>query len=75
MRPQCETVAWRPVAARLLRVAEGMDLIVTGKLTTYGAQSRYQLQVESLELAGEGALLAALEQLKQRLKERTVRRR
>ena len=63
-----ETVAWRPVASQLLRVAEGMDLIITGKLTTYGAQSRYQLQVESLELAGEGALLAALEQLKQRLK-------
>ena len=40
---------------------DGMEVVVTGKLTTYAARSKYQLIIESMELAGEGArLLVAL---------------
>ena len=61
-RAVIDAVAWKGVAARIpFDVAEGMELIATGKLTTYGGQSKYQLVIESLELAGEGALLKLLE--------------
>ncbi|MDC0462367.1 exodeoxyribonuclease VII large subunit [Alphaproteobacteria bacterium] len=48
---------------------EGMDVICTGKLTTFSGQSRYQLIVSQIEFAGEGALLKQLEALRQRLQE------
>jgi exodeoxyribonuclease VII large subunit len=46
---------------------QGLEVIVTGKITTYPARSSYQLVIESLEPAGVGALLAQLERLKARL--------
>ena len=61
-------VIWRPSVARLkLRPESGMEVVVTGKLTTYAGRSNYQLIVEQVELAGLGALMALLEERKKRL--------
>ncbi len=49
------------------RPEQGLEVIVTGKITTYPAGSRYQIVIDSLEPAGIGALLAQLERLKARL--------
>ncbi len=47
----------------------GLEVIVTGKITSYPARSSYQIVIESMEAAGAGALLAQLERLKVRLRE------
>lgn len=61
-------VIWRGQAARLaIQPEQGMEVVATGKLTTFPGQSRYQIVIESLEPAGEGALLAQLEKLKKKL--------
>ena len=58
-------VMWKGVASRLnFRPEDGLDVIVTGKLTTYPARSGYQIVAESIELAGEGALMQLFEKLK-----------
>ena len=44
-----------------------MEVIATGKLTTYAGSSRYQIIVDRLELAGEGALLKLLEDRRKKL--------
>lgn len=55
-------VSWKGQAARLSqRPEEGMEVIATGRLTTFPGQSKYQLIVEDLEPAGTGALMAMLE--------------
>ena len=60
-----DAVCWRGVLARLSHKPEaGMEVIVTGKLTTYPGSSKYQLVIESLEPAGIGALMAMLEKRK-----------
>jgi exodeoxyribonuclease VII large subunit len=46
---------------------EGLEVIVTGKLSTFGPQSKYNLNVDSIEVAGEGALMAMLEKRKKAL--------
>ena len=62
------SVAWRGTAGRLgLAPEDGMDVIATGRLTTYPGRSQYQLVIERLELAGEGALLKLLEERKKKL--------
>ncbi|BDI59862.1 exodeoxyribonuclease 7 large subunit [Qipengyuania nanhaisediminis] len=61
-------VMWRGSTNRLAFVPEdGLEVIVTGKLTTYAGRSKYQIVIESLEIAGEGALLALLEKTRARL--------
>ncbi len=61
-------VMWKGGAARLaFQPADGVEVIATGKLTTYPGRSNYQIVIESMEIAGEGALLALLEKLKARL--------
>jgi exodeoxyribonuclease VII large subunit len=61
-------VMWKGSAARLAFVPQdGVEVIATGKLTTYPGRSKYQIVIESMEVAGEGALLALLEKLKARL--------
>ncbi|MDH3581590.1 MAG: exodeoxyribonuclease VII large subunit [Hyphomicrobiales bacterium] len=61
-------VIWRGQAGRLkVQPEQGMEVIATGKLTTYPGQSRYQIVIEALEPAGVGALLAQLEKLKKKL--------
>ncbi|KAA5605089.1 exodeoxyribonuclease VII large subunit [Roseospira marina] len=61
-------VIWRGTMAKLsLRPEEGLEVVATGRLTTYPGRSSYQIIIESLELAGEGALLKMLEERKRRL--------
>lgn len=63
-----DAVCWKGTLAKLsIRPEEGLDVIVTGRITTYPARSNYQLIIESMELAGEGALLKMLEERKKRL--------
>ncbi|HZV19186.1 MAG TPA: exodeoxyribonuclease VII large subunit [Sphingobium sp.] len=61
-------VMWKGTAGRLAFAPEdGLDVIVTGKLTTYPGRSKYQIVIESMELAGEGALMQLFERLKAKL--------
>ena len=61
-------VAWKGTLPRLgIRIEEGLEVIATGKLTTYAGSSRYQIIVDRLELAGEGALLKLLEDRRKKL--------
>ncbi len=61
-------VMWKGTAQRLsFRAEDGLEVIATGKLTTYPGRSKYQIVIDSLELAGEGALLALLEKTRARL--------
>ncbi|NRP12761.1 MULTISPECIES: exodeoxyribonuclease VII large subunit [unclassified Aliiroseovarius] len=59
---------WKGQAARLsVQPEEGMEVIVTGKLTAFGAQSKYNMNVDEVVVAGEGALMAMLEKRKKKL--------
>jgi exodeoxyribonuclease VII large subunit len=61
-------VMWRGGAQRLsFQPEDGIEVIATGKLTTYPGRSKYQVVIESMEVAGEGALLALLEKTRRRL--------
>jgi len=61
-------VMWRGNAQRLgFAPEDGLEVVASGKLTTYPGRSKYQIVIDSLELAGEGALLALLEKTRQRL--------
>lgn len=61
-------VIWKGTLPRLgLKVEEGMEVIATGKITTYAGSSRYQIIIDRMELAGEGALLKLLEDRRKRL--------
>ncbi|MFN3552495.1 MAG: exodeoxyribonuclease VII large subunit [Novosphingobium meiothermophilum] len=61
-------VMWRGNAQRLnFRPEDGVEVIATGKLTTYPGRSNYQIVIDRMEIAGEGALLALLAKLKARL--------
>ncbi|MGK7652447.1 exodeoxyribonuclease VII large subunit [Roseovarius sp. B08] len=55
-------VIWKGVAGRLaIQPEEGMEVVATGRLTTFPGQSRYQIVIEDLKPAGMGALMAMLE--------------
>ncbi|MCW3837144.1 exodeoxyribonuclease VII large subunit [Sphingomonas canadensis] len=61
-------VIWRGVAGALpFAPQDGIEVIATGKLTTYPGRSKYQIVIERMELAGEGQLMALLEKLKAKL--------
>ena len=61
-------VCWRGTAGRLgLAPEDGMEVVATGRLTTYHARSRYQIVIDAMELAGEGALLKLLEERRKKL--------
>lgn len=61
-------VMWKGGAQRLAFAAQdGVEVIATGKLTTYPGRSKYQIVIDRMELAGEGALMALLEKLKAKL--------
>jgi exodeoxyribonuclease VII large subunit len=63
-----DAVIWRASAGALaFRPEDGAEIIATGKLTTYPGRSKYQIVVERMELAGEGALLALLEKRRKAL--------
>jgi exodeoxyribonuclease VII large subunit len=61
-------VIWRSATARVkLKLEAGLEVVITGRLTTYPGRSQYQIVVETLEPAGLGALMALLEERKRRL--------
>src|SRR5713226_3575762 len=63
-----EAVVWKSAFARMrIKPEEGLEVVVTGRLTTYPGQSKYQIVVETLEPAGLGALMALVEERKKRL--------
>ncbi|MCF8495250.1 MAG: exodeoxyribonuclease VII large subunit, partial [Alphaproteobacteria bacterium] len=63
-----DAVCWKGTLAKLgLRPEEGLEVICTGRITTYPSRSNYQLVIESMELAGQGALLKMLEDRKRKL--------
>jgi len=65
-----DAVCWRGNAGRLAIAPEdGMEVIAVGRITSYPGRSKYQIVVESLELAGEGALLKLLEDRRRKLAE------
>ena len=67
-RAVIDAVMWRGNTQRLpFQPEDGLEVIASGKLTTYPGRSKYQIVVERMELAGEGALLALLEKTRARL--------
>jgi exodeoxyribonuclease VII large subunit len=61
-------VVWKGQASKLqCRPEQGLEVIVTGRITTYPASSKYQIVIETMEPAGVGALLAQLDRLKAKL--------
>ncbi|MCH8950777.1 MAG: exodeoxyribonuclease VII large subunit [Proteobacteria bacterium] len=61
-------VVWKGAAGKLgIQPREGDEVIAEGRLTTFAGQSKYQLVIERLAYAGEGALLARLERLRKAL--------
>jgi exodeoxyribonuclease VII large subunit len=67
-RASIDGVVWKTQVRMLgIRPEQGMEVVVTGKITTYPAGSRYQIVIETMEAAGIGALLAQLERLKAKL--------
>ena len=60
-------VCWRGVANNLpVKIEDGVEVVATGKITTFNGRSSYQLVIEHLEIAGVGALLKLLEERKQK---------
>jgi len=63
-----EAVIWKSALYRMrFKPQEGLEVIATGKLTTYPGASKYQIVIESLEPAGIGALMALMEERKRKL--------
>ena len=63
-----DSVCWRGAAAGLaVQPQDGLEVIATGRLTTYPGRSKYQMIVEAVEIAGEGALLKLLEERRKAL--------
>jgi exodeoxyribonuclease VII large subunit len=63
-----EAVVWKFQHARMrFKPQEGLEVIATGKLTTYPNSSKYQIVIETLEPAGVGALMALMEERKRKL--------
>lgn len=67
-RAVIDGVIWRGQGGRIAFQAEdGLDVVATGRLTTYPGRSKYQIVIEHLELAGQGALMQLLEKRRQAL--------
>jgi exodeoxyribonuclease VII large subunit len=65
-----DAVVWRTTLQRMqLKPEEGLEVIATGRLTTFPGKSTYQIVIETLELAGVGALMALLEARRRKLAE------
>jgi exodeoxyribonuclease VII large subunit len=62
------SVVWRGSWNKLaVKPEQGLEVVCTGRVTTFPGQSKYQIVVEQMELAGLGALMAMLEERKKRL--------
>lgn len=67
-KARIEAVIWRGTVTRLkCKPAEGLEVIATGRVTTYPGSSKYQIVIDMLEPAGIGALMALLEERKKKL--------
>jgi len=67
-KAKIDAVVWRGVWSRLkFKPEEGMEVIATGKVSSFPGSSKYQIVIETLEPAGLGALMAQLEERKRRL--------
>ena len=67
-RARIDAVIWKGTMSRLkFRPEEGMEVIATGKVTTFPGSSKYQIVIETLEPAGAGALMALIEERKRKL--------
>src|ERR1041384_3051165 len=63
-----ESVIWKGVMGRMrVKPEEGLEVIASGKLTTFAGSSKYQIVIDSLEPAGVGALMALLEERRRKL--------
>ncbi|WP_408869669.1 exodeoxyribonuclease VII large subunit [Commensalibacter nepenthis] len=63
-------IIWRFMAAKLkMQLENGIEIVATGKISSYGERSSYQLIVDHVDYAGEGAMLARIEMLRKRLEE------
>ncbi len=61
-------VCWKGIAGRLpFKPEDGLEVVATGKITSYPGRSKYQIVIEWMEPAGEGALMALLEERKRKL--------
>ncbi len=61
-------VIWKGTAARLkIQPEQGLEVVVTGRITTFPGQSKYQIVIETMEPAGAGALMALLEERRKKL--------
>ena len=67
-RARIEAVVWKGTFSKLkFKPEEGMEVIASGKLTTYPGSSKYQIVIDNIEPAGAGALMALLEERRKRL--------
>jgi exodeoxyribonuclease VII large subunit len=67
-RARIDAVIWKGTMGRLkFRPEEGMEVVATGKVTTFPGSSKYQIVIDTLEPAGAGALMALIEERKRRL--------
>jgi exodeoxyribonuclease VII large subunit len=67
-RARIDAVIWKGTFSKLkFRPEEGMEIIATGKVTTFPGSSKYQIVIETLEPAGAGALMALIEERKRKL--------
>ncbi len=67
-RARLDAVVWKGTMGKLkFRPEEGMEIIASGRLTTYPGKSNYQIVIDNIEPAGAGALMALLEERKRRL--------
>ncbi|MGD9922696.1 MAG: exodeoxyribonuclease VII large subunit, partial [Pseudorhodoplanes sp.] len=63
-----DAVIWKMTFNRLrFKPEEGLEVVVTGRITTYPGRSNYQIVIETLEPAGAGALMMLLEERKKKL--------
>jgi exodeoxyribonuclease VII large subunit len=61
-------IVWRTAAPRIkVKLEAGLEVVVTGRITTYPGQSKYQIVIETVEPAGLGALMALVEERKRKL--------
>lgn len=67
-RARLEAVIWRGTFSKLrFQPQEGLEVVATGKLSTYPGSSKYQIIIDAIEPAGAGALMALLEERKRKL--------
>ncbi len=65
-----DVVMWRHAANRLaVKLEDGLDIIITGAITTFAGRSKYQLNATSIEISGDGSLLKLLEERKKKLRD------